>query len=254
MEEINIIDIDENNVLKYGLCCVNNPKHEGYRLKLDWLKMQFQNGIKIKLLYSNTDGPVGFIEYIPGEYSWRAIKADGYYMIHCIWIKSKKYQGSGNASLLINSCIKDSVTENRIGVTVVSSSGPFLAGKEIFIKNGFEIADSAPPGSELLVKKNRNGPDPEFNVNWESRLKKYSGLNIIYANQCPYVAKSVKELVSVAKSRGLCIKTIKLKTPEEAQNAPSPYGVFSIVYNGRLLADHYISERRFNNILNKEIL
>ena len=62
MKEIDIIDIDEKNVLKYGFCCVNNPKHEGYQLKLDWLKMQFENGLKIKLLYSNNDGPSGFIE------------------------------------------------------------------------------------------------------------------------------------------------------------------------------------------------
>ena len=252
--EINIIDIDENNILKYGFYCVNNPKHEGYRLKLDWLKMQFQNGLKIKLLYSDTEGPAGFIEYIPGEYSWRAVKAYDYYMVHCIWIKSKKHQGSGNASLLVNSCIEDSVAENKIGVAMVTSSGPFLAGKELLLKNGFEITDSTPPGFELLVKKNSDGPTPKFNGNRESRLKKYSGLNIIFANQCPYVAKSVKELVSVAKSKGLSISTIELKTPEEAQDAPSPYGVFSIIYNGKLLADHYISERRFNNILNKEIL
>ena len=93
-------------------------------------------------------------------------------MIHCIWIKSRKYQGSGNASLLINKCIEDSVAENKIGVAMVTSSGPFLAGKDLLIKNGFEIADSVPPGFELLVKKNRNGLSPEFKGNWESRLKK----------------------------------------------------------------------------------
>jgi len=45
-----------------------------------------------------------------------------------------------------------------------------------------------------------------------------------------------------------------LDTPEKAQHAPSYYGVFSLVWNGRLLSDHYVSKGRFRNILREEIL
>jgi len=45
----------------------------------------------------------------------------------------------------------------------------------------------------------------------------------------------------------------ELKTAEEAQNAPSLYATFNLVYNGTLLADHYISNTRFKNILKKEL-
>jgi hypothetical protein len=44
------------------------------------------------------------------------------------------------------------------------------------------------------------------------------------------------------------------EVPEEAQAAPSPYAVFNLIYDGRLLADHYISETRLMNILRKEKL
>jgi hypothetical protein len=44
----------------------------------------------------------------------------------------------------------------------------------------------------------------------------------------------------------------ELKTPADAQNAPSLYSVFNLINNGKLLADRYISLTRFNNILKKE--
>jgi hypothetical protein len=53
---------------------------------------------------------------------------------------------------------------------------------------------------------------------------------------------------------GLKLKVTELKSAAEAQNAPSYYGVFNLLWNGRLLADHYVSRGRFKNILQKEIL
>ena len=52
----------------------------------------------------------------------------------------------------------------------------------------------------------------------------------------------------------LKLKVTELKSAAEAQNAPSYYGVFNLLWNGRLLADHYVSRGRFKNILQKEIL
>ena len=53
---------------------------------------------------------------------------------------------------------------------------------------------------------------------------------------------------------GLKLKVTVLKKAREAQNAPSYYGVFSLVWKGRVLADHYVSKGRFKNMLRKEIL
>lgn len=35
--------------------------------------------------------------------------------------------------------------------------------------------------------------------------------------------------------------------------APSIYATFNLINNGKLLADHYISLTRFNNIIKKEL-
>jgi hypothetical protein len=66
--------------------------------------------------------------------------------------------------------------------------------------------------------------------------------------------KSANDLAEMAAEHGLELKTTVLRTPGEAQNAPSYYGVFNLVWNGRLLSDHYVSQGRFKNILKKEIL
>ena len=66
--------------------------------------------------------------------------------------------------------------------------------------------------------------------------------------------KSVQSLSEMAAENGLELKVTRLETAREAQNAPSHYGVFNLLWNGRILSDHYVSRGRFKNILRKEIL
>ncbi|MEX0290731.1 MAG: YoaP domain-containing protein [Flavobacteriaceae bacterium] len=49
------------------------------------------------------------------------------------------------------------------------------------------------------------------------------------------------------------LKVSKINTVEEAKMAPSGFGVFNLLYNGKLLDDHYLSATRFRNILRKEL-
>lgn len=261
MDDVKIIDVEENNVSQYQPVCFLNPQNEGYLKKLEWLKKRFSEGLRIKLLYlGNEKKPIGFIEYIPGELAWRAVDASGYMFIHCLWITPNKNKGKGYGSILVNECIEDAKKEGKYGVAVVTSEGSFMAGKALFFKNGFKSVTSAKPSFELMVKtlkrepfnKLRTSPLPKFR-DWKKQLKQYKDLNIIYTNQCPWVARSIKELSQTAKEKGLKVKIIELKSAEEIQNAPSVYGTFNLVFNGKLLADHYISNRRFMNIINKEI-
>jgi len=46
-------------------------------------------------------------------------------------------------------------------------------------------------------------------------------------------------------------RLVDLGSCREAQNAPTPYAVFALIHQGRLLADHPISRTRFRNIMNK---
>ena len=245
-----IIEVTEDNAAKEGLFCVKNPKYEGFQLKLNWLKQRWKEGIKLKILKSDND-KLGFIEYIPGEFAWRPVQAKSYLFIHCLMVYGKDNYHSGYGSLLIKECINDAKKANKAGVAVIASKGTWMADKSIFLKNGFELLESK-DRFDLLVYKTKEAPNPEF-INWEDNLNKYKGLHLIYANQCPLFIKSVDEMKQTAKSYGLDLQVTVLKSANEAQQSPSGYGTYCLVYNGKILSDHYISNTRFKNILNKEI-
>ena len=74
----------------------------GYQNKVKWMKERFKEGLKYKVLYvkeGNKETSRGMIEYIPGEYNWRGIQANGWMVIHCIWVVGKaKGKGKGKAT------------------------------------------------------------------------------------------------------------------------------------------------------------
>ncbi len=253
-ENTRIVNINEENISEYPPSCFLNPKNEGYLTKVDWLKERFSEGMKIKLLYLGDEKKsAGFIEYVPGEFAWRAVNASGYMFIHCIYINGNKNKEKGLGTLLIDECFKDAEKAGMAGIAVITSEGTFMAGKSLFLKNGFEQVGESKPSFSLLVRKTSDLPDPSFR-NTEDILKEYSGLNIVYSDQCPWVSRSIPELKETAEEHGLAIKTRRISCPEDAQNAPSVYSTFNLVYDGKLLSDHYISKRRFENILKKEVL
>jgi hypothetical protein len=253
---IEIVDTDAENILRYGVCGYKDLKKAGYPEKVNWIKARLNEGLKLKTLYSDLDGTQGMIEYIPGEYCWRPVEAKGYMFIHCIFSGFKStYKGRGYGSLLLEECLKDAKEANLYGVAVVTRKGPFMAGQELFVKKGFEIVDSAPPDFNLLVYKfNTNAPSPEFKGNREERLKQYgNGLTIIRADQCPYTVKNVKEISEFAeKVYGIRPQVITLANYKEAQNSPCAFGTFCIISNGKAIAYHPISKARFINIMKNE--
>ena len=255
MGKIEIIDTNVDNILEYGICGYKNIKREGYPEKIEWLKGRFPEGMKIKTLYSDEDGAQGMIEYIPGEYCWRPVEAGSYMFIHCIFVGFKRaYKGKGYATLLVDECLRDAAKENMCGVAVVTRKGSFMAGKELFIRNGFEVVDKASPDFELLVKKfNEKAAPPKFKGDWERRLRQYNqGLTIIRADQCPYTVKNVREISETAEQvYNIKPNIIELKNSQEAQNSPCPFGTFCIVYNGKVVAETPISNTRFKNIMSK---
>lgn len=240
--EVSMANIDEH---PQAICFIN-PKHPLYQKKIDWLKEQYNNGLKIRLLYvKNEKRPVGFIETVPGEYCWRAVSAKGYLFIHCLWTTGKKYQHLGLGTSLLQEAEKDA--RNMLGVAALASDGSFMANKDIFLKNGYTVVSES--GTEqLLAKRFKKGPAPSIN-DWRAELAKHKGLSIIYSKQCPWVARFIEEARPVFAKFNLQPVVIELKTAAQAQRAPSLYGVFNLIHDGRLLADRYISTTRLANIL-----
>jgi len=254
---VEIIDTNLNNILDYGICGYKNIKHEGLKRKIEWLKDRFAEGMRIKTLYSDEDGTQGMIEYIPGEYSWRPVEASGYMFIHCLFVGFKRaYKEKGYGSLLVDECLNDARKENMHGVAVVTRAGPFMAGKGLFVKKGFDVVDSAPPDFELLVKKfSQDALTPRFKGGWEKKLNQYGKSLIIFqSDQCPYLAKCIPEISETAeKVYGIKAKIVELRSCKDVQNSPCAFGSFCIVYGGKVVAEHPISKARFKNIMDKEI-
>lgn len=249
-DKIKIINVDSKNLATYGFACVKNSKHPGYEAKSKWLKKGFSEGLKLKLLYSEKDGIVyGFIECVPGEKAWRSVSAPGYMFIHCIWVYPSKMQGKGHASAMVKKCIEDARKLKKKGVAVVASEGPWIAGRDLFLKLGFVRADKR-DRFELLVKKFKPAPDPKFR---RVEAKKYKGLNLLYSDQCPMAIKFLEDIKKFCQEKKIKLKIIKLKTAREAQNNPCVYGSFAIIYNGKIMADNPISVARFRNIVKKEL-
>ena len=254
MEHCAIIDTTIDNVSKFGLCGYKDPKKGGFPEKYQWLKKRFQEGLTIKTVYSQKDGMQGMIEYIPGKYCWRPVEATDYMFIHCIFVGFKNiYKNKGFGSNLIAECENDAKKLKLKGIAVVTRKASFMAGNDLFIKNGFEVVDSAKPDFNLLVKKfTGSTPSPSFKTASTSLESYGNGLTIIRADQCPYTVKNVNEICDFARNEyGLTAKVITLKNYQEAQNCPSPFGTFCIIFNGKIIADSPISKGRFANIMKK---
>jgi GNAT superfamily N-acetyltransferase len=254
---VEIVDTNLDNILEYGACGYKNIKHEGLRRKIEWLRDRFSEGMTIKTLFSDEDATQGMIEYIPGESGWRPVEASGYMFIHCIFVGFRRaYKGKGYGSLLVDECLTDATKGNMHGVAVVTREGGWMADRRLFMKKGFEAVDVAPPDFELLVRKfNKSAPTPRFKGDWGKKLTQYSqGLTILHSDQCPPVAQWVKEISGTAeKMYGMKPRIVELRSCQDAQNSPCAFGSFCMVYNGKVAAEAPISNRRFINIMNKEL-
>ncbi len=250
--EYKIVEVNSENIQEHPqVICFINPKHESYGHKIAWFEKRFSEGLRIKLLYLEGEKkPVGFIEYVPGKQCWRPVDAEGYMFIHCIWTNGKKIQHQGLGSKLIAEVEKDA--EGTMGVAVITSDKSFMSTSEIFRKMEYEVVDTS--GKEqLLVKHFTNDQSPSIR-DWQAELKKYDkGLTIFYSSQCPWVARFVDEVKPLLNEKGITANIIEMTSAEQAQNAPSLYGAFALIWNGKLLADRNISLTRFKNILKKDM-
>jgi hypothetical protein len=251
-DNINIIDITQENVAETGIYCIKDKKSPGYKAKVEWFKIKINKGLKIKIATNNRGEQVGFIEYIPSELAWRPVKADNYYFIQCIAIFPKEVKDKGIGTSLIQQCEQDAKDNKKSGICAMSSEGPWMANKSLYEKNNFIVADRL-DRFELMVKPfDDKNAKPVF-INWTKQQSKYKGWNLIYSDQCPWHEKSITDIMQSAVQNKIELKVKKLTTPEEAQNSPSGFGTFSLIKDGILLADHYISKARFENILKEQL-
>lgn len=246
---IELIDVHAGNVEQTGFFCMRSkPKSGGYRSKLEWLKARFAEGMKIKIIQENGQ-PKGFVEYIPSEYAWRAVEAENYMIIHCLWVVGRG-KGKGYGSRLLKACMDDAQAQGKAGVAAVTSRGTWLTDPSFFVSKGFRVEAEAPPAFELVVKRFFDAPSPRFPDRWDERAGRYGdGLTILRSDQCPYNDQAVDMIREAASELGIEIRVSQMTHCRDAQGAPSAYGTFQVIYNGKLLTYHPMTKRELLKLL-----
>jgi len=246
-DKIEIVSLDESSLGSGDVVCVRGAENkEGIDLKKAWLRDRFREGLKFKKLVVN-DRSWGFIEYLPAESAWRPVDAPGYLFIDCIWVIGRQ-KGKGYGKRLLDECVKDAQGMN--GVCVAVSDKPFMVKEDLFIDNGFEICDTAPPAYQLMVRKMKDAPSPKFTERAKmAAIDGEDGLLIIYSDQCPYTAKFMAGMIEGAKELGVPVKTMKITDPVRAREMPFVYGTCGVFYGGKLLAHGIMTRKEFVKVL-----
>lgn len=229
MSDVTLLTLDESNLAKAHMQCGHSPTYrKGYEAKIDWMHARLQEGMRHTLLQVN-GYTGGMIEYLPAEYAWRGVQADGYLFIHCLWVVGRNRR-HGYGRQLLEACLQDARGTN--GVAVMSSKTHWLPTRKLFLKNGFEVVDEIPP-FELLVKRlNPDAPMPGFKQNSPIIPP---GLTLYYSDQCPYMQNMPAIVTKVGEHLGIPVNLVYLQNALQAQESPCPYGILGIHLDGELL-------------------
>ena len=189
----------------------------------------------------------GFIEYIPGEYAWRPVRAEGYMVIHCLCVVGKS-RGKGFSRVLLDMCEEDARNACMNGVVALGSEGNWLLGKELFIDSGYTAVATAAPSFTLLVKKFKPAPDPTFSLDWnKADYSDGKGMTIYRTNQCPYIEDATSIFEEAAVKQGVPSRVISLNSAREVQElSPSAYGTFGVTVSGKLFSYCYLTENQID--------
>ncbi|MBK8805497.1 MAG: YoaP domain-containing protein [Bacteroidales bacterium] len=251
----NIITLNKTTLDKEHICCAFSDKKctEGYQLKKDWLKKEFDNGYVFRRLDERAKV---FIEYGPSEKAWAPMIAHNYLNINCFWV-SGKYKEQGYGKELLRLTEEDAREKNCDGlVTIVGSTKfHFMSDTKWLLYQGFEVVEKLPSGFILLVKKlTQKGELPKFADSVHNPNISKNGIVVYYSNRCPFTEYHVNtSLPEVAAKRNLNLSIVKIKTMEEAQNAPTPATIFSLFLNGTFITTDLsvCLESRFDKLIQK---
>ena len=247
-----IIKLTPENIGSETLFCVKDVKSSAFKAKAEWFERRTKEGLQIKILKDEKDKTIAFIEYIPAVNAWRPVDAENHMFIHCMVSYSKTDRNKGYASMLIKECEKDAKSTGMKGVCAMTSDGRWITDKRLFEKNGYKVVDQKDRFQLMSREFAKNSKPPKL-LNWTQQQSKFKGWNLIYADQCPWHEKAVFALSETAFEYGIDLKIKKLNTASQARKAPSGFGTFSLIRDGRLIEDHYVSATRFRNILKKEL-
>lgn len=245
------IQVTSENLEKEHICCaISNSKDVQVASKKSWLAERFDEGL---VFLKSAERGKCFIEYIPAEYAWIPIVAEGYMYIDCLWVAGS-FKGHGYSSQLLNYCIEDSKKKGRKGLCILSSAKkkPFLSDPKFLQHKGFDPCDESDNDVQLwYLPFKKETVIPKFKESARHPHIDEKGYVLFYTYQCPFNAKYVPVLEKVAEENNISFKAVQLKTREEAQNAPSPVTTYALFCDGKYLTNEQMNDKRFLKLISK---
>ena len=244
-----IIEVNINTIDTYGIYCIRDENSKGRQSKINWAKKEFSNGLSIFQVINDKGKPIAYLESIDAENAWRKVDVTNYSFIHCIASFSKTNRGKGIASQLLKALEEKARMQTKNGLCVIASPGVWMAGPDLFLKNGFLESERVGRFQLLYKAFNQDTSPPKFLKSGE--IQKAEGFTLYYTHQCPWHWKSAMELEDFANENKIQFRSQLIKASNEANTIPGIYGTFALFYNGQLMEDHCISKTRFSTICKK---
>ncbi len=245
------VKVTKDNIEKEHICCaISNNNDVQVSSKKAWLSERFDEGL---VFLKSAERGKCFIEYIPAEYAWCPIEADGYTYIDCLWV-SGSFKGHGYSNDLLGECAADSKNRGRLGLCILSSAKkkPFLADPKYLKYKGFEVADESDCGIQLwYLPFDKGAVAPKFKECAKHPHIDEDGFVLYYTNQCPFNAKYVPVVEETAKERGVKFRAIKIDSTEAAQCAPTPVTTYSLFRDGKFLTNEQMNDKRFLKLISE---
>lgn len=121
------------------------------------------------------------------------------------------------------------------------------------MKYGYEIADTAPPYFELLVKRfNINEKLPSFKSSTKPvKSDNRNGIDIFYTAQCPSIRTYIELSNTIIIDSNTPIRIHEIKTREEAQNHICPITTYSVFINGQFFTHEILTPKKLESIITK---
>ncbi|RKM61890.1 GNAT family N-acetyltransferase [Butyrivibrio sp. CB08] len=239
------IKLTKDNLEKEHICCaISNNKDVQVASKKAWLSDRLEEGL---VFLKSAERGKCFIEYIPAEYAWNPIDAEGYMYIDCLWV-SGSMKGHGYSSELLSECIRDSKEKGKKGLCVLAAAKkkPFLSDPKFLAFKGFEVADEADNGIQLwYLPFDKNAKAPAFKECAKHPHIDEMGFVLYYTNQCPFNAKYVPVLEETAKANKIPFKAVKIDTREAAQSAPTPITTYALFHDGEYITNEQMNDKKF---------
>jgi hypothetical protein len=241
------IELTQENLASEHICCaLSNRADLQVTSKKAWLADRLEEGLVFRK--ADARGKC-FIEYLPAEHAWVPIEAPDCMHIDCLWV-SGQLSKHGYADELLESCIDDSISEGKQGITIVSSRKkmPYLSDPGYLVHKGFAVVDEADPYFTLMylpLHEKGQTDKPRFKNHVKHPKIDENGFVLYYTHGCPFTAKYVDRVACTAKKAGLPFRSILIADHAAALAAPTAWTNYALFHNGEFITHEILSEKKF---------